>query len=1102
MKKRLSFIFAMIFVFVGLFSLGFKVQTNAAQVTDEQLQAEIDNIYVPDRVIFDFPVVSKSMYGSTIEWTSSDAAVLEVPTNGGWVTVVRPASEDATVTLTVTLTNEGLEPKSKSFTVVVPAGVTLTNTYAINYVLNGGENSSANPTTYKVGQTPALNNPTKGVLEFLGWFDNEACEGTPLTELPKGISGDVTLYAKWADPVVTGIVVKTNPTKVTYNALETFDKTGIVVEKVFNYGENETVLVEELSFDKTTLHVVDTKVTVTYGSFSAEIDVTVNPINYDYTVEFEDALVTYNGQPQTLEYLFEETTGGLTVTLSEVVAKDVKDGGYKFTLTFVNSDQDYVTPDPLEKTLTIQKAPLVITADNKGVQVGKDLPAFTASYNGFVAGEDESVLTGALQFACDAHKGSPKGQYAIKVSGVTSNNYEIQFVDGTLTITEGNYQIVATDLNKTYNGTKQMFTAQLTEDGTEISGVTFTYTLDGQPFEGATNAGTYTVVASYNDATYGTGSHEFTFVINKATYVMTGVTFASASKVFTGEAQSLEISGALPEGVTVTYSEGLTNVGTKEITATFTGDTTNYEEVAPMKATLTITAKELEAAMFDSISEQAYTGSAIEPEVAGKFGSYVLTKGTDFTVVYANNTEKGTATITVSGQGNMSGSVTLTFEIGASALEKAQAGREEIKVKYSSILTGVVTSETISVDLLTTNGCTVQWTSKYDQLGLNNPGVVTITPSELESEVQLVATVIYGDAAEQTTFTFTIPAKEVVPTKTIQEMIDAPVDNTAFFQVTGIVSNIKNTTYGNFDLVDPNDPNVTIYVYGLLTEKGGASQQFSTLGIVEGDLLTLVGTRGEYNGTIQIADAYHVSHSKREVTITPEFETTQGNVTVSQNIVENGTEITITVEPVEGYKVSSVKAIANGKETTITAVDGVYKYVVGFNTTIAVEFVEEGAAVVESWGLVTDASDLKANDEIIIVAATADVALSTTQNGNNRGQAAITKEGNVINTLPTDVQKIKLEAGTKEGTFALYASNGTDTGYLYAASSSSNYLRTQTLNNDNGSWMITIDANGNASIVAQGNNTRNLLKYNSSSKIFSCYGSGQKDVQIYVKTIS
>ncbi len=143
--------------------------------------------------------------------------------------------------------------------------------------------------------------------------------------------------------------------------------------------------------------------------------------------------------------------------------------------------------------------------------------------------------------------------------------------------------------------------------------------------------------------------------------------------------------------------------------------------------------------------------------------------------------------------------------------------------------------------------------------------------------------------------------------------------------------------------------------------------------------------------------------------------------------------------------------------------------------------------------LVTDVTALAAGDQIVIVASGSDFALSTTQNGNNRGQAAVTKsaDGTTV-TFLEDTQVITLEAGTKEGTFAFNVGNG----YLYAASASKNYLRTEETLSDNSSWTIEI-AEGIATVKAQGENTRNWLRHNASSSLFACYGSGQADISIY-----
>ncbi len=142
--------------------------------------------------------------------------------------------------------------------------------------------------------------------------------------------------------------------------------------------------------------------------------------------------------------------------------------------------------------------------------------------------------------------------------------------------------------------------------------------------------------------------------------------------------------------------------------------------------------------------------------------------------------------------------------------------------------------------------------------------------------------------------------------------------------------------------------------------------------------------------------------------------------------------------------------------------------------------------------LVTDASTLAVGDQIVIVASDYNYALSTTQNNNNRGQAAVTKDGDNV-AYSENVQIITLEEGSVDGTFAF----NVGTGYLYAASSGSNYLKTKVDLDDNGSWTVSV-ADGIASIIAQGSNTRNMMQYNQTSSLFSCYASAsQKALSIY-----
>lgn len=145
-----------------------------------------------------------------------------------------------------------------------------------------------------------------------------------------------------------------------------------------------------------------------------------------------------------------------------------------------------------------------------------------------------------------------------------------------------------------------------------------------------------------------------------------------------------------------------------------------------------------------------------------------------------------------------------------------------------------------------------------------------------------------------------------------------------------------------------------------------------------------------------------------------------------------------------------------------------------------------------TWNLVTNASNLTVGDQIIIASANKDFALSTTQNANNRGQADIVKSESQC-TLSPEVQVITLQSGTLPNTLALFVGDG----YLYAASSSSNYLRTQAENDANGSFVIEIGENGVATVKAQGENTNNNLRYYSNSGLFSCYANTEGNVCIY-----
>ena len=116
--------------------------------------------------------------------------------------------------------------------------------------------------------------------------------------------------------------------------------------------------------------------------------------------------------------------------------------------------------------------------------------------------------------------------------------------------------------------------------------------------------------------------------------------------------------------------------------------------------------------------------------------------------------------------------------------------------------------------------------------------------------------------------------------------------------------------------------------------------------------------------------------------------------------------------------------------------------------------------------------------------------------GNYRYKTDMMTSNGKVTYLAADAQKILLEAGVVEGTFAFNVGDG----YLAAKSSSSNHITTATEIDANGSWTITIGSEALAVIKSQGDKTRNTLQYNTGSPRFSCYTGSQKSVNIYAKS--
>lgn len=145
---------------------------------------------------------------------------------------------------------------------------------------------------------------------------------------------------------------------------------------------------------------------------------------------------------------------------------------------------------------------------------------------------------------------------------------------------------------------------------------------------------------------------------------------------------------------------------------------------------------------------------------------------------------------------------------------------------------------------------------------------------------------------------------------------------------------------------------------------------------------------------------------------------------------------------------------------------------------------------------ITSASELEAGANYLIVAHYDDLGVLAMgkQNNNNRKAVVVSENGESITVTPgtdpnseTEVFQFTLGGSVNAWTFFDEVKGG----YLYAASSNSNYLKTQTTLDSNGQWAITFGADGTAEVVAQGENTRNHMRFNPNTQnnapLFGCY---------------
>lgn len=232
------------------------------------------------------------------------------------------------------------------------------------------------------------------------------------------------------------------------------------------------------------------------------VDGTLTVTPADLTITANEASRTYGAANPALTADFDglvagdsatDLDGSLTVTTAADASADA--GEYGITASGITDGNYHITY--VDGTLAVTPADLTITADNANRTYGANNPEFTAAMSGFVNGDTADDLAGDLAFATSASSGSSVGDYGVSPSGLASGNYDITWVDGTLTVNPAELTVSVDDAVRNAGRTNPEFTASFSgfaagDDASDLDG-TLVMTTEANA---TSPAGDYTISGS------------------------------------------------------------------------------------------------------------------------------------------------------------------------------------------------------------------------------------------------------------------------------------------------------------------------------------------------------------------------------------------------------------------------------------------------------------------------------------------------------------------------------------------------------------------------------------------------------------------------------
>ena len=347
------------------------------------------------------------------------------------------------------------------------------------------------------------------------------------------------------------------------------------------------------------------------------------------------------------------------------------------------------------------------------------------------------------------------------------------------------------------------------------------------------------------------------------------------------------------------------------------------------------------------------------PLEGGEFKAYLTCKGDGVTVVVPDDakswlsvsaieTKDNNATVTFNAAANAGGDRSTTLVFNTTSAGKTYSAQTELSQKGAIIETtidNILAAADGDTQYRTTGYITKDKGSDYGNIYIKDATgeiyVYGVLDSKGQSKQWKTMGISEGDivtvVGPKTSYNGTAQLKNVtvenhikVTDISLADFRNLTDDKTKYYRISGKVakSTEANTkydleTYGNFALTDGT---TEVYVYGVKTGWGGSKGQFGTLGVKEGDNLTIVCYKTSYQGLVEADGCFYVSHESGSIDPDPTPDTNPYsidlNYTLGANAYDDGVA---TINGVADQKVLKIGTSKKAGSITVTIPAGTKK---------------------------------------------------------------------------------------------------------------------------------------------------------------------------------